>query len=274
MVNILVPTDFSELSSIAFEYAVGIADTMRGNVTLLHVIDIEQKVKATLRMKTGARDVLNNVKTNLQQMVNNLSAKTEIIRPISFKIVADTTVGEAIEKQSVELHSGLIVMGTKGATGLKKAVVGSNTASLIGTSHIPVLAVPGGARFTGFRNLIYATDMKNLDEELKILTPYIKQFGCTVHILHVVSDASLIEQTEEKIEKAVKKTGYKNFVTIVTFDLDIEGAIGQYITVSRADMLAMFTHKPNFYERVFDKSVTRNMAFNSDIPLLAFKNKK
>jgi len=273
MVNILVPTDFSQLSSIAFEYAVGIANTLKGNVTLLHIIDIEQKVKATLRMKTGARDVLNAVKTNLQQMVNDLSAKTEILRPISFKIVADRTVGDAIEKQSVELRSGLIVMGIRGASGLRKAVVGSNTASLIGTSHIPVLAVPEGARFNGFRNLIYATDGKNVDDELKVLTPYFKQFGCTVHILHIVSDASRIELMEEKIEKAAKKTGYKNFVTIVTFDLDIEGAIGQYITVSRADMLAMFTHKPNFYERVFDKSVTRNMAFHSDIPLLAFKNK-
>jgi nucleotide-binding universal stress UspA family protein len=272
MVNILVPTDFSKLSAVAVAYAVGIANTLKGNVTMLHVIDIGEKVKATLRMQPGSRDVLNTAKSNFQQLVEELSSRIEIHKPITYKIAKGRSFVDAISKESKSLHSGLVVMGTRGASGLKKAMMGSNTASLIGTSHIPVLAVPGEAMYSGFRNMIYATDLKNLDAELAVLIPYVKQFDSTVHILHIADDASEIDNIEQQIEIAVKKTGYKNIVTLVTFDTDVEGAIEHYITVSHADLLTMFTHEPSFYEKVFDKSVTRKMAFHSRIPLLAFKH--
>jgi nucleotide-binding universal stress UspA family protein len=92
-----------------------------------------------------------------------------------------------------------------------------------------------------------------------------------VHILHIVERGSDIERAEEEIEKVVKKTGYKNIVTLVTFDPDVDEAIDHYISVSHADLITMFTHEPSFFDKVFDKSVTRKMAFHSKIPLLAFK---
>jgi hypothetical protein len=39
-------------------------------------------------------------------------------------------------------------------------------------------------------------------------------------------------------------------------------------------VLAMFTHEISFFEKVFDKSMTRRMAFHSRIPLLAFRQTK
>ena len=274
MVNILVPTDFSELSKIAVQYAVKIANELNGNVTLFHVISLEQKVKATLRMQTKSRDVLKNIKQNFQSLVDDVSLEMEIGRPLSFKVAEGMSFEDTIMKESKKLRSGLIVMGTRGASGLKKAVLGSNTASLIGVSHIPVLAVPEHAEFNTFRNVIYATDLKNLEAELGILMPYVEQFESIVHILHIVESGSDIEAAELEIETVIKKSGYKNIVTLVTFDPDIDGAIDQYISVSKADLLTMFTHEPSFFEKVFDRSVTRKMAFQSKIPLLAFKNKE
>jgi nucleotide-binding universal stress UspA family protein len=164
-------------------------------------------------------------------------------------------------------------MGTKGATGLRKAVIGSNTASMIAESSIPVLAVPEDASIRTIRNVIYATDLKNLEMELNTLIPYVKQFDCVVHILHIVESGSDIELAEVRIQEIVAQSGYNNVVTLVTFSPDIDEAIDHYITLSKADMLAMFTHEPTFFEKVFDQSITRKMAFHSKIPLLAFKNK-
>jgi nucleotide-binding universal stress UspA family protein len=270
MVNILVPTDFSELSKIALRYAIKIANELDGNVTILHVIDLEQKVKATLRLKGSTRELLETFKRRCHDLVDEVSAEMMATRPVSCR-VSRGAFGETIRKESKKLKSGLIVMGTRGASGLKKTVLGSNTASLIGDSHIPVLAVPEQGDFKSFRNVIYASDLKNLDQELLILIPYVKRFGSTVHVLHIVDDASKIESAEAEIEIVVKKMGYKDIVTLVTFDPDIDGAIDQYISVSGADLLAMFTHEPSFYEKIFDKSFTRRMAFQSKIPLLAFK---
>jgi nucleotide-binding universal stress UspA family protein len=270
MVNILVPTDFSELSKIAIRYAIKIATELDGSVTILHVIDLEQKVKATLRLKGSSRELIQTFKKKCQDLVDEVSADLMMEKPISCR-VAQGTFGETMRKESKKLKSGLIVMGTRGASGLKKTVLGSNTASLIGESHIPVLAVPEHGDFKSFRNVIYATDLKNLEEELSTLIPYVKRFGSTVHILHIVGNGDNIESAEAKIDTVVRKMGYKNIVTLVTFDPDIDGAIDHYISVSKADLLAMFTHEPSFYEKIFDKSFTRRMAFQSKIPLLAFK---
>jgi nucleotide-binding universal stress UspA family protein len=270
MVNILVPTDFSELSKVALRYAIQIANHLGGNVTILHVIDLEQKVRATLKLKGGSRDLINTFKKKCQDLVDEVSGEAMMSKPISCK-VAQGVFGDTILKESKKLHSGLIVMGTRGASGLKKTVLGSNTASLIGQSHIPVLAVPEHGEFHSFRNVIYATDIKNLERELAILIPYVRRFGSTIHILHIVEDGSMIDDTEARIQEFVKHTGYPNIVTLVTFDPDIDAAIDHYITVSKSDLLAMFTHEPSFFEKIFDKSFTRRMAFQSSIPLLAFK---
>jgi nucleotide-binding universal stress UspA family protein len=273
MVNILVPTDFSELSKVAVQYAVRIANKLDGNVTLLHAVDLKDTVSSTIRRKNNSREILKEAKIEFEQLLIEVEKRIKTKKPIKYKISQGASFQDIVVKNAKRLRSGLIVMGTRGASGFKKAILGSNTTAIIEISNIPVLAVPEKAHFKTFRNVIYATDLKNLDKELSILIPYVERFGSIVHVLHVMKNGKNISTVEERLEKAVSKTGYKNIVTLVTVDDDIDGAIEQYINVSKADMLAMFTHKTTFYEKLFDRSITRKMAFHSNIPLLTFKQK-
>jgi nucleotide-binding universal stress UspA family protein len=270
MVNILVPTDFSLLSNVAVEYAFRIADQLNGNITLLHVIDFQKNVRRTLTFQRNVRQHLLEIRANMEKVIADTSAQTAIVRKVRVKVSQGTSFSDTILRESKRMRSGLIVMGTRGASGMKKTFLGSNTVSVLGQSHVPVLAVPSEADFKTFRNIIYATDLKHLEKELEILIPYVKKFGSILHILHIIHQGNIAE-LEERIDKAVEKTGYKNIVSLVTIDHDVEGAIGQYIGITKADLVAMFTHNTTFYERILDKSVTRKMAFHSKIPLLAFK---
>lgn len=168
------------------------------------------------------------------------------------------------------MRSGLVVMGTRGASGLTRAL-GSNTSSVIKVSHVPVLAVPEKADFKGFRNVVYASDLRNLHEELDILIRYVEKFGSTIHLIHIVPPGKQVEIIETQIEVVLKKFPYRNIITLVLVDNDIESALEQYVEVSKADVLAMFTHEWSFTEKVFDRSTTRKMAFHGRIPLLAFR---
>lgn len=271
MVNILVPTDFSDLSKVAVHYAIRIANKLDGNVTLLHAIDIQDTVRSTIRRKNNSRDILKEVKEDFEVFLQEINKDVRAKIPVKCRISRAGSFQEIVKKNSKRLRTGLIVMGTRGASGLKKAILGSNTTTVIENSKVPVLAVPEKAHFKTFRNIIYATDLKQIEKELDMLIPYVERFGSTVHILHVMRNGRNIASVEERVEKAVAKTGYKNIVTIVTVDDDIDGAIQQYINVSKADLLAMFTHQTTFYEKLFDRSITRKMAFHSTIPLLAFK---
>lgn len=273
MVNILVPTDFSALSKVAVQYAVKIANKLDGTITLLHVITITAPVRNSMhdKMKDLEEDLVKFAERDLKKLIGEVSKTLRTTEPIACSIVRSSDFQEAVRKEAKRLRTGMIVMGTKGASGLKKAVVGSNTASVIEYSKIPVLAVPKRAQFKSFKDIVYACDMKNVDKELKALVPYAEKFGSTVHMLHIATTGKDVESLEERLDKAVKKTGYENLVSLVLVDRHIEGAIDQYIGVSKADLLVMFTHNLTFYEKLFDRSLTRRMAFQSSVPLLAFK---
>jgi len=223
------------------------------------------------KMRSLDHNLKMSAEADLEKLIKTLSEQYKTNHPIKYQVVRGSYFPQTLMKEAKRLRSGLVVMGTRGASGIAKAVLGSNTNSVIEVSHVPVLAVPEHADFKGFRNVVYASDLKNLEQELEILIRYIEKFGSTIHLIHIVPPGKDIYSSEVKIESALKKFPYKNIVTLVLVDHDIHSAIDQYVEVSKADVLAMFTHELSFFEKVFDQSMTRKMAFQSKIPLLAFK---
>jgi nucleotide-binding universal stress UspA family protein len=275
MVNILVPTDLSDLSKIAVQYAIKIANKLGGTITLLHVINIIQPTRATMRLqlKSLEKELVDTAKEDLDVFVNNVSKQLKTSDPIKVKIVKGANFNDTIKKEAKKLRTGLIVMGTRGASGLRKYVLGSNTASVIEVSHVPVLAVPELGDFKNFKNVVYATDLKHTQKELKTLIPYLEKFGSKVHLIHVTSNLKEVSAIEKKITGMVEKSGITNVICKVMVNKKIDEAIEHYIDVTNADLLAMFTHDVTFYEKLFNRSITKKMAFHSKIPLLAFRQK-
>jgi nucleotide-binding universal stress UspA family protein len=276
MVNILVPTDFSALSKIAFKYAVKIANHIDGRITLLHVINVAKPVTNVMktRVKPVEDELMEEATGQLEKMVRSVSRSIRFSEPIATRtVMSSDSFEEIINKNAKKFRTGLIVMGTHGASGIRKVVVGSNTNAVIGSSRIPVLAIPQHAEFKGFRNIIYASDLKNVEKELKVLMPYVKEFDSSVHLVHVVKSGRHVPDLEEKVETQVLRAGHKDVLVMIFTDGSIDEGIEQYINLSKADLLTMFTHKLNFYEKLLDRSITRRMAFHSKVPLLAFKLK-
>ncbi len=273
MVNILVPTDFSQLSKSALKYAIKIANRLGGNVTVLHVMTTTREIRISMLEKIRSLDynAVESAEHELEVMIRTLSEQYKVLNPIRYDVVRGAYFPSTLLREARRLRSGLIVMGTRGASGLTKAMLGSNTNSVIEVSHIPVLAVPEKADFKGFRNVVYAADLQNLEEELDILIRYIEKFGSTIHLIHIVPPGDSIDLIEERIQNVLNGYKYKNIVNLVLVDHNVGTALENYVQVSRADALAMFTHEISFVEKVFDRSMTRKMAFHSKVPLLAFR---
>jgi nucleotide-binding universal stress UspA family protein len=274
MVNILVPTDLSQVSKVAATYAVKMANLLEANLTLIHVITVVVPVRSAYQrqLKNAEDGLLRRTHDEMLSAMKPVAKQARFAAPIQYYVAIGSPFSDTLLKEAKKLRTGLIVMGTLGASGLKKVVIGSNTTALIGESPIPVLAVPEAAEFKGLKDIVYASDMRNLKRELKQLVPYASIFGSTIHIVHVVASGDLVDAIEEKMQRIITQVGYENVVMIVLADENVDDAIADYIKINRADLLVMFTHKPNFYERLFDKSVTRRMAFHSKVPLLAFRN--
>lgn len=275
MVNILVPTDLSDLSKVAVQYAIKVANKLNGTVTLLHVITIVQPASATmrLRVKTLEKELLDAAKEDMDRLLKETSKLLKTKEPMKVKIVSGASFNDTVKKEAKKLHSGLVIMGTRGASGLKKYVMGSNTASVIEVSKVPVLAVPELAEFKNFKNVVYASDLRHLEKEVKALVPYLEKFESTVHLIHIASSTREAEAAEKKIDTVVQKSGYKNVIVRVMVNKSIDAAIDNYVTTTKADLLTTFTHEHSFYDKLFDRSITRKIAFQSKIPLLAFKSR-
>jgi nucleotide-binding universal stress UspA family protein len=273
MVNILVPTDFSDLSKIALEFAVKVANKLDGNITLLHVVTIIQPTRASIRLRLESleEELISCAKEDMDSLIAEMAGKIKTTKNISSKVIQGSSFNTTVKNEAKKLRSGLIIMGTRGANGLRKVVLGSNTTSVIDSSSLPVLVVPELAEFKSFKRLVYATDLKHIDAEIEVMLPYIKIFESDVEVFHVVTSAKAVAESEAIIKEAVAKVDYKKFKINVVVAKDIDKAVEQHVADNKVDLLTTFTHEYSFYERLFDRSLTRKLAFQSRLPLLAFR---
>ncbi|HEU5290420.1 MAG TPA: universal stress protein [Cyclobacteriaceae bacterium] len=275
MVNILVPTDFSDLSKVAINYAIKVANKFDGRVTLLHVISgiVPVRGDMSVRIKKVEMELVAQAELDFAPIIKDAQKLNKTDNLIINKIEKGESFGKVLKAFVKKNKFDLIVMGTRGASGVSKYVLGSNTVSVLEESPIPVLAVPGNAEFKTFKNVVYATDLKHFEREVRGMLPYLKIFDSTLHVFHVVEKLKDAENLEVIVKKVLKKVDYRKSTVKIDKSKKIEPAIESFVQALKADLVIMFTHKRNFYEKLFNRSMTKEMAFQTNIPLLAFKSK-
>lgn len=134
--RILVPTDFSEPSDTALEYARTLAGRVGASLHLLHVLEdpfLAEGLLAEAYIGSGPSvrvDLLDDARERLLHRA--AGATTEVI----FGHGA-TTIVEYAERGGFDL----IVMGTHGRTGLAHLLIGSVAETVVRTATVPVLTV-------------------------------------------------------------------------------------------------------------------------------------
>ena len=273
MVNILVPTDFSDLSKVAIKYSLKMAKNLNANVTILHVIIRIQPTRASVRFKLQAleHEMDRYAKEDLADLLEEVGKWNKANIPVQVKLAKGSNFHDAVKSEAKKLRSGLIVMGTRGASGLKKVVIGTNTTAVIERSIIPVLAIPELAAHAGFKKIVYATDLKDIEGEFKRLKPYLEIFESSVHVVHVAVNDKMVGEAKEIINTAFRKFDSRKLKIEVLVSKDIDKALDGYVMEQKADLVCLFSHHHSFYDKLFNRSQTKKMAFQSKVPLLAFK---
>lgn len=270
--KILVPTDFSKLSKIAIQYAIRLSKGFELNLVLLHIINTNTPTMA----RVGSKKLEVAIKTSSEQDMNNLlnTLKTEngTHLKVTTKLIYGASIEKAVEAFALKNNIDIICIGTKGATGLKKIIFGSNAAGIISTSSIPVITVPEYAYYKGINTIVYSSDLEHLDAELKLLMPFVKLMNTWVVVLHITT---VIEDfTEDLVAKEGRLRtlfSYKNIKTKVLENASVIQGINAYVADIDADMVVMFTRRTSLFKKLFNKSVTKTTAFQTKTPLLTFQ---
>jgi len=140
MKKILVPIDFSDHSARALDYALELAQRFEGNVHLLHSYPIHVGRIAPYGMvvpESFDQECREAAEQHLEQWVERIAAQGIAVETT----VTATLASEAIVQCAGEIEADLIVMGTRGLTGLAHVLLGSVAERTIRLAPCPVLTV-------------------------------------------------------------------------------------------------------------------------------------
>lgn len=139
--SILFPTDFSEGSSIALEYAIDLAKRYNAKLYLIYVIYDLVKVAGWYVPHVSVDQMYKDLEKGAQKEIERFGL--EEMRGL--KGVERTVIRgiphEAIVKFAKENKVDLIVMGTHGRKGVGRILFGSTAAQVVRFAPCPVLTV-------------------------------------------------------------------------------------------------------------------------------------
>ena len=271
--KILALTDFSELSRIALHYGLKMATRLDATFTVLNVVRLDGVPKSNLKLRQIEKSLVKIAEEEGAKLIEELGKQYKET-PIVFKAIRSHTVADTVRRYAEANGTNLIVMGSRGASRLKKAVLGGTTVSVIDACYAPVLAIPEKAEFKNFKHVVYASDLKRVSKDLDTIIPFARIFDANVHMVHVVEAIDkAVEARREEMVRIVQQADYAKIFMEVIIDDDIPLAIDRYIKEKKAELLTTFTHELNLFEKIFARSVTRRLAYQGNIPLLAFKRK-
>jgi len=148
--QILAPTDFSRFSGFALEWAANLAEALRAELVLLHVVPEEEgKIIEEVIGEGAAVQIPRGVRENvLTERQKKFREQFNIVLPDylkkSIKVEEILSIGVPfleIIKTAKEKDVDLIVMGTHGRTGLSHALIGSVAEKVVHHAHCPVLTI-------------------------------------------------------------------------------------------------------------------------------------
>lgn len=272
--RIVLLTDFSPLSRVAMKFALRMAGPLKAEFTILSTVRVEGPSRANLKLQHIEKMLITAAEEEGKALIKELRSEVKGDYDLKFKAVHGHTVAEVVKAYTQKNPTNMVVMGSRGASTLKKARMGGTTVSVIDDCEVPVMAIPGLAQYKNLQHIVYASDLKNVQKELEILIEFAKIFGSHIHMIHVtpVIDKKL-ETAQKEIEDLIKKTKYTKLDFKVIIDENIPAAIDQFIKDSNAELLTTFTHHLSLFDKLFARSVTRTLAYLGTIPLLALKRK-
>ena len=270
MKRILLPTDRSENANHALNYALNLLNGEEVEFILFQSFDVPSySADMPIPMNLDATDEFQRVLDTDVQELNETYASTKF--SFSGKVMSGSltfNVEQIVDKENIDL----IVMGTKGASGLSATIIGSNTADVIQIATCAVLAVPESASVANPKQILFATDNKGLSssEVIEQLLDIANKYDSHIHLMNVLDEGKMTT-VDEAVEGLKLDHLLENLEHTFHFEngKDKAMAIENYIEKHDVDLLAVVPRKGNFFDSIFHRSVTRKLALHTKVPLLA-----
>lgn len=139
--TILFPTDFSENSEYAFDYALTLAKQFNARLVVIHVINEPVDLRGFYVPHVSFEKLEEEIVSAAEKMMEKF-CRTKIKDYPNFtsSIVSGIPYDEILKKAAEE-NASLIVMGTHGRKGLDHFLFGSTAERVVRSATCPVMSV-------------------------------------------------------------------------------------------------------------------------------------
>lgn len=280
MKKFLVPTDFTQEAQTALKVAVDMAKTANGEVTLLNVVDAPSGANFSAQGTGTSGNALDDIftikliekmKADLEEMVEPFGEDAPIKREMA--------LGDVIEQINLRADKegfDLVIMGTKGSTGMHEVMVGSNAEKVVRNSKIPVLTVKHDNANVDPKNIVFASDFsEDYSRVVPKLKDFQKQYDATLHLLFVntPNKFELSSQSHKRMKDFVKKYGLKNYTLNVYNHRDEEDGILSFAEENKMDLIAVATHSRKGLAHLLSGSIAEGIVNHSSTAVLSYSLK-
>lgn len=275
MKKIILPVDFSDHSEYALRTAAEIAKKHDAELYLLHMLDISDQM-ISITESTKRRELMFFIQLATKRFEEFVDR--DFMKDIkTVPIIKHFKVFEEIDNVANEIDADLIVMGSRGASGVKGYFVGSNTEKVVRTSEIPVLVIKDETPTFSPKTIVFASDFK--EENLaafKTIKLFAETYNATLKLVYINMPNANFKNTleiREQMRAFLSKTSISNHSEdIVVFnDYSVTDGVHNAAAMLNADMIAIPTHGRKGINKILAGSIGEDVANTSHIPVLTVK---
>lgn len=270
--KILIPTDFSVQAEYAYLLVKKLEEKIKTEIHFLHVMNVPDTVTLSPNgeVQTCGEIDVNYVlsqKQIVERKLQNLQALygSHIQIHLVFGKTTDAIISFA-EKGSFEL----IVMGTKGAWGLKEKLSGSETQIIARKSPVPLLSLMCDRSELSINHILLVHNFKEtIQKDLSLLQKFIKAFDAKIHLLQIakLKDENEKNQLLELMAIEAKRHNIVNYERHILDDMDVESGVIHFNEMHNMDLICIGTHGKGGF---FHTSATEKLINHLFKPIISF----
>ncbi|RIV71347.1 universal stress protein [Flagellimonas aequoris] len=272
MKNILIPTDFSENSTNALKYAQMLFGSVECSFYLLYVgslLDTKIEGEATMGVEIGPTE---NTKQKLADLVE-LTRKSSTRPNHSFYSLHEygffiPTIKKHVEGQ----HIDLIVMGTKGVSGIQEKVVGSNAGDVVTKVQCNTLVVPNNVEFSKPIEIAFPTDYNIFysHEILRSMAEMLQLGDGKFRIMNTIKGGDKLndeqEANKEYLLDFMEESFPGRYSAHTITNKSVKSAIQCFVESRDIDMMFMVAKNLNFIQLILFDSLVEQISFHTKVP--------
>ncbi|GGG33406.1 universal stress protein [Bizionia arctica] len=280
MKNVLLPTDFSENSWNAIKFALDFHENIACNFFLLHVNRLGNVVLSDSPY-LPTEDIIESIytkpaKAQLNALLNRIATCKIQNKKHTFYTISDYNFFvESIREHVEEKNIDLIVMGTKGASGLRKTIIGSNTGDIITKVPCATLMVPELATYSKIKEIAFPTDF-SMQYSINTLEPILKIIQdneASLRVVHISKKTANLNRDQIKNKELLEDYFHANshsfhFLT----NKNIEVAVQEFAESRDIDLMIMVAKNLNYFQQILFHSKVEEISYHINIPFLVLHN--